>query len=82
MIWGLADLPDCERCDLSLEKTASYAFYHCPQVCPLWDHISKLTARIAPEKLVLIDHAYVCDNVSPLYSGVKRIMFLTVMAMA
>ncbi|CAE1313253.1 unnamed protein product [Acanthosepion pharaonis] len=81
-IWGLADLPDCERCGLGLEETAAHAFYHCPQVRPLWDHVGELTARLAPEQLVSIDRAYACDNVSPPYSGMKRMVFLTLMATA
>lgn len=36
--------------------------------------------RIASEKLMLIDHTYTCNNLSPLYSGVKQIMFLLAMA--
>lgn len=59
-IWVLADLPVCEQCDLGTEETASHAFYHCPQVHPLWDHVGELMACLAPEKLVLIDCAYAC----------------------
>lgn len=62
-IWGLTDLPDCEWCGRGLEEMAF----------PLWNHhVSELTARITPKKLVLIDCAYVL----PLYSGVKWMVFL------
>ncbi|CAE1322429.1 unnamed protein product [Acanthosepion pharaonis] len=64
-IRGLADLQNCNRCELGLEETASHAFYHCPRVHPLWDIVSELTARIASEKLVPIDRAYASDNGSP-----------------
>lgn len=38
--WGLVDLPDCQRCDLDLEETASYTFYNCPWAHLLWDYTS------------------------------------------
>lgn len=39
-------------------------------------------ARIDPEHLVPIDLAYACDNVSPPLSGLKRMVFLTLLAVA
>lgn len=60
-----ADMTDCHRCQLGLEKTTARAFYHCPQVRLFWDYFSELTARIDPEHLVSADLAYLSDNVSP-----------------
>lgn len=47
-----------------------------------WEYVGALTTHIVPEKLLLIDHAYACDNVSTLYSEVKRMVFLTLLAMS
>lgn len=56
--WSLADVPDCPMCDIGIEERASKAFYHSPRVCRFWDYVSELTARIAPDEPVLINHAY------------------------
>lgn len=61
---------------------ALHAFYHCPQVRPLWDYAGELTARISFKKLMLIDRVYACDSVSPPYSGVKQMVFLMLLATA
>lgn len=76
------DLPDCYQRDLDLEETAFHAYYPCPQARPFWDYVGKLTAHIALNQLVLIDLTYECDNVQPLYSWVKQMVFLTLLAMA
>lgn len=47
----------------------------------LWNHVGEVTARIAPEMLVLIDRAYACDIVSLPYSELKRMVFLSLTAM-
>lgn len=46
-------------------------------VRPFWDYVFELTARIDPENHVSINLAYACDNVLPPFSGVKRMVFLT-----
>ena len=38
---GLADMPDCTRCDSGLEETAENAFYYCERVRPFWDHVGE-----------------------------------------
>lgn len=52
--------------DLGLEETAVHAFY---QSSASW-------------QLVSIDLAYACDNVSPPWSRVKRVVFLMLLAVA
>lgn len=79
-IADLADMPDCQQCDIGLEERAVHAFFHYPQVRRFWDHVGEFTACIYPEHLVPINLAYVCDNMSPPWSGVKRIVFLTLLA--
>lgn len=49
---------------------------------PPLDFVGELLVRIAPKKLVLIDRKYASDNVSHPYSGVKRIVFLSLLATA
>lgn len=56
--------------------------YHCPYVHLFWDYVSELMARIYPEHLISINLAYICNNVLPLYSVVKRMAFLTLLAVA
>lgn len=41
-----------------------------------------MTVRIEPEHNVSIDLAYLCENVSPPWSGVKRLVFLTLITAA
>lgn len=76
------DLPDCHPCDLSLEEKASHAFYHCPRMDPFWEYDGQLKDRITPEKLMLIDLAYVCDTVSSRYCEMKRVVILALIAVA
>ena len=66
-------MPDCTRCGNGLEETAEDAFYYCERVCPFWDHVRKRTARIV---------GYVVDNVLPSFQGKKRVVFLTILAVA
>ena len=80
--WGLANSPNCHRCDLDSEETASHAFYHCPQVSPFWEFVGELTARIVPDKIVPMVPAFVLSNVSPPFSGVKRMVFFSLLAVA
>lgn len=75
MCW--VDYSGGHRRDIGLEETASHDFYNCPHVRSSWDYVGSLMARIAPDQLVSIDLAYACANVSPPFSGVKQIMFLT-----
>ena len=79
---GLADMPDCPRCDSGLEETAEHAFYYCERVHPFWDHVGEWTARIEPMQLVLLDVGYVVDNVLPPFQGEKRVVFLAILAVA
>ena len=79
---GLADMPDCPRCGSGLEETAEHAFYYCERVRPFWDHVGEWTARIEPQKLVLLDVGYVVDNVLPPFHGEKRVVFLAILAVA
>lgn len=58
------------------------AIYHSTQVRPFWDYFGELTVHIAPEHLVSIDLAYVCDNVSLPSSGMKRWVFLMMLDVA
>ena len=79
---GLADMLDCTRCGSGLEETAEHAFYYCERVRPFWDHVVEWTARIEPKQLVLLDVGYVVDNVLPPFHGEKRMVFLTILAVA
>ena len=79
---SLADMPDCARCGSGLEETAEHAFYYCERVCPFWNHVSEWTARIEPKQLVLLDVGYIVDNVLPPFQGEKRMVFLTILAVA
>ena len=78
----LADMPDCARCGSGLEETVEHAFYYCERVRLFWDHISEWTARIEPKQLVLLDVGYIVDNVLPPFQGEKRVVFLTILAVA
>lgn len=75
---GLADIPDCHRCDYGLEETVEHAFLHCPLVSPFWDQVEDLKARVDPEYLVSTDLALTL----PRRSGMKRSAFLTLITMA
>ena len=79
---GLADMPDCPRCGNGLEETAEHAFYYCERVRLFWDHVGEWMARIEPKQLVLLDVGYVVDNVLPPFQGEKRVVFLTILAVA
>ena len=79
---GLADMTDCPRCGSGLEEMAEHAFFHCERVRPFWNHIGEWTARIEPKQLVLLDVGYVMDNVLPPFQGEKRVVFLTILAVA
>ena len=79
---GLADVPDCLRCDGGLEETALHVFYYCEQVHPFWSHVGEWTNLIDPKQLVLLDVGYVVDNVDPPYRGEKRVLFLAILAVA
>lgn len=68
------------RCDLSLEETASHVFYYCLQMLSFWDHFDELTAHVGLEHHVFIDPAYVCNNDSASYSGINRMVYLTLIA--
>lgn len=46
-----------------------------------WKHVGELTSRIDSEH-VSIDLTHACDNVLPSYSGVKWVVFLTLLAVA
>ena len=47
-----------------------------------WNHVGKWTARIEPKQLVLLDVGYIIDNVLTPYQGEKRVVFLTILAVA
>ena len=79
---GLADMPDYHRCSRGLEETAEHAYYYCERVRQFWDHVGEWTARIEPKQLVLLDVGYVVDNVHPPFQGEKRVVFLTILAVA
>lgn len=72
---GVAEEPKSGRCSDSL-KAAEHAFYH----CPLWEHVGGLVTRIETENLLYLDVSYVCDNVSLSWDGLKRMVFLTLLA--
>ena len=40
------------------------------------------TAQIEPKQLVLLDVSYIVDNVLPPFQGEKRVVFLTILAVA
>ena len=79
---GLADMPDCPHCACGLEETDEHAFYYFEWFRPFWDHVGEWTARIEPKQLVLFDIGYVVDNVLPPFQGEKRVVFLTILAVA
>lgn len=79
---GGEDLLDYDRCDLNLGETLSHAFYNCLRVRLFWDYVDDLTAYTAPDKFVLTNLSYACNSVSLTYSGVKRMFFLTLLAVA
>ena len=78
----VADMLDCVRCGSGLEETDDHAFYYSERVRPFWDHVGEWTARIESKQLVLLDLAYVVDNVLPPFQGEKRVVFLTILAVA
>lgn len=41
-----------------------------------------LVARMEPENVVYLDVSYLCDNVAPPWEGLKRMMSLTLLAVA
>ena len=71
---GLADCPDCPRCDGVMEETAQHAFFHCHKLQLLWSYVEEVTARLRPDRRILLDVAYVCDNMAPPLKGVKRMV--------
>ena len=79
---GAVDCPDCPRCDSGEEETASHAFFHCRKVRLLWSYVEEVTARLRPDRRILLDVAYVCDNMAPPLLGVKRMVFRAVLAVA
>ena len=80
---GLADMPDCNRCNSGLEETAQHAFFHCSKVRPFWEYVNEVTARLFPDRpRTPLDVAYVCDNVPPPWTGVKQLVFYTLLAVA
>ena len=80
---GYADMFDCPRCNSGIEETAEHAFFYCEKVRPLWGYVNEVTARIDCKKpRIPLDVAYVCDNVSPPWIGQKRMVFLTLLAVA
>lgn len=58
------------------------AVFDCRQVCLVWDFIGDVTAGIDSEHLVPIDLSYVCNNVPPLWFGVKRMLLLRLLSVA
>ena len=75
-------MPDCPRCGSGLEETAEHAFYYCERVRLFWDLVVEWTARIEPKRFVLLDVGYVVDNVLPLFQSEKRVVFLSILAVA
>lgn len=65
-----------------MEKAVVSALCHHPQVHPFWDRVDELTARVGSERLESIDLAFACDNVSPPCSEVRRMVSLTLLAVA
>ena len=79
---GVADCPDCPRCDSVLEETAQHAFFHCRKLQLFWSYVEEVTARLRPDQRILLDVAYVCDNMAPPLKGLKRMVFLAILAVA
>ena len=75
-------MPDCPRCDSSLEETAEHAFYYCERIRLFWDHVEEWTARIEPKQLVLLDVVYVVNNFLSQFQSDKRVVFLVILAVA
>ena len=79
---GLADMPDCPHCSIGLVETAEHTFFYSEQVRSFWDHVGEWTARIESKQLVLLDVGYVVDSVLSQFQGEKRVVFLTILAVA
>ena len=75
-------MPDCPRFGSGLEETAEHTFYYSERVCPFWNHVGEWTAGIEPKQLALLDVGYVVDNILPQFHGEKRVVFLTILAVA
>ena len=75
---GLANMPVCPCCDSGLEETVLHACYYYECVRLFWSHVEKWTPRISPKQLV----GYDMNNIDPLYQGEKRVVFLTILAVA
>ena len=78
----LTDMFDCLRSSSGQKETALHAFYYCERVRLFWSHVGEWTARINPKQLVLLDVSYVVDNADPSYRGEKRVVFITILAVA
>ena len=52
------------------------------RVRSFWSHVGERMARIDPKQFVLLDVGYIVDNVDPQYRGEKRVVFLTILAVA
>ena len=79
---GLVDMPDCHCCSSGLEETAEQAFYYCERVRLFWYHVGEWTTHVEPKQVMLLDLGYFVDNVLPQLQGEKRVMFLTILAVA
>ena len=75
-------MPDYARSGSGLEETAEHAFYYCERIRPFWDHVGEWTTHNEPKQLVLLDVGFVVGNVLPPFQGEKRVVFLTILAIA
>ena len=78
----LANMPDCPCCGSGLEETAERTLFCSEFVRPFWDHVCGWTARMESKELVLLEVSYVVDNDLPQFQGEKRVVFLTIQAVA
>lgn len=79
---GLAEMPDSSPVRSWLRGNVWVRLFPLSAGDSFWDQVDDLAAPIDPEHLVSINLAYVCDNVLPPWSGVNRLVFLTLLTVA
>ena len=75
-------MPDCPRCGNGFEETVLHAFYYCKRVHPFWSRVGEWVAHICTQQLELHDVSYGVDNVHRPFQDEKRVVFLTILAVA
>lgn len=76
------ELPFYLHCNNNEGKITDHAFFLCSQLWSFWAYVGEVIACIKSKWSVLLDFAYIVNNMNPLFTWKKQMVFLAILAVA